>query len=305
VAYTLVSFHAHPDDEVLLTGGTLAKAAAEGHRVVLVVATSGEKGDTAAELGSGPGLGSRRERELRQSAAELGCARVVLLGYRDSGLSAAEASPEEEAAFSRLDPQEPAQRLAAILLEERADALTIYDPAGGYGHPDHRQVHTVGVLAARWAATPIVLEATLDRTLMLRLARLVNLIPGGLGRLQLAGFAQAYSAREAITHRVDVRAHTSVKRRAMRAHVSQASSDKGPRTLGMLLRLPQPVFRRLLGREWFVEHGRVGPAPGGDIFHTLRPAERAVRAADPDPTRMAVTRTPAQLRARAADERNS
>ncbi|WP_030441797.1 PIG-L family deacetylase [Actinoplanes subtropicus] len=74
--FTLVSFHAHPDDESLLTGGTLARAAAEGHRVVLVVATLGEAG----------GAGARRRAELHRAAEALGCARVVVLGYRDSGL---------------------------------------------------------------------------------------------------------------------------------------------------------------------------------------------------------------------------
>jgi LmbE family N-acetylglucosaminyl deacetylase len=269
--YTLVSFHAHPDDEVLLTGGTLAKVAAEGHRVVLVVATSGEAGTASARLSADGALGRHREEELHRSAEALGCARVVLLGYRDSGLTGDSAIPAgAEPGFSQLDPGQPAAGLAAILKQERADALTIYDPAGGYGHPDHRQVHVVGVLAARLAGTPLVLEATLDRTLIRRLARLANLVPGGLGGLTLADFDSAYTARGAITHRVDVRAQAPAKRRAMQAHASQATSDSGPRTLSMLLRLPDPVFRRLLGREWFVEHGRIGREPSGDIFATLR-----------------------------------
>src|SRR3954469_18300192 len=80
--YTLVSFHAHPDDEALFTGGTLARASAEGHRVVLVVATAGELGLTG---GDGAGLGARRAGELAAAAAALGVARVVTLGYGDSG----------------------------------------------------------------------------------------------------------------------------------------------------------------------------------------------------------------------------
>jgi len=266
MTYTVVSFHAHPDDEVLLTGGTLAKAAAEGHRVVLVVATSGESGDVATAAIGADSLKQRREEELRRSAEVLGCARVVLLGYADSGLG----ENSSRTAFSRLDPAEPAQRLAEILTQERADVLTTYDRAGGYGHPDHRQVHVVGGLAAGLAGTPVVLEATLDRTLMLRLARLANLIPGGLGSLRLEDFATAYSPRSAITHRIDVRAHTGAKRRAMQAHASQASSDSGPRTLSMLLRLPVPVFRRMLGTEWFIEPGRPGGTPAAEIFAGLR-----------------------------------
>jgi LmbE family N-acetylglucosaminyl deacetylase len=280
--YTLVSFHAHPDDEVLLTGGTLAKAAGEGHRVVLVVATDGAAGLASSQFSAGGTLADQRRRELHDSARELGCARVVLLGYPDSGLSVEDDGEDgedgptgqdgAEPVFSRLDPELAAARLAAILTEEQADVLTIYDPAGGYGHPDHRQVHVVGVRAAALAGTPVVLEATLDRRPLLWLIRLADLIPGGLGGLRRADFATAFSAPETITHRVNVRAQAPAKRRAMRAHVSQASADSGPRTLSMLLRLPRPVFARLLGREFFVEHGRTTPAPDGDIFATLRTA---------------------------------
>src|SRR3954447_6470039 len=82
---TAVFFHAHPDDEALLTAGTMAMLADEGHRVVLVVATAGERG--LAELPHGEELGRARMDELRSSAAALGCARVVQLGYGDSGLA--------------------------------------------------------------------------------------------------------------------------------------------------------------------------------------------------------------------------
>ena len=79
--HTLVALHAHPDDESLLTGGTLARAAAQGHRVVLVVATAGERG-LAQEAA---GLGARRVAELERAAELLGVTRTVLLGYGDSG----------------------------------------------------------------------------------------------------------------------------------------------------------------------------------------------------------------------------
>src|ERR1700753_4360317 len=86
VPYTLVSFHAHPDDEALFTGGTLARAAAEGHRVILVVATAGEAGLAATSLVGDGVLADRRMAELERAAAALGCRRVHLLGYDDSGL---------------------------------------------------------------------------------------------------------------------------------------------------------------------------------------------------------------------------
>src|SRR5690606_28839417 len=136
-----------PDDESIGTGGTLARAAAEGHRVVLVFATRGELGEvTDAFLDDGEQLGDRREAECHASAAVLGAQRVAFLGYRDSGMMG-EPSNDDEQCFWQADVDEAADRLAAILRDEDADVITIYDDHGGYGHPDHIQVHRVGVAA--------------------------------------------------------------------------------------------------------------------------------------------------------------
>ncbi|MEV0797664.1 PIG-L family deacetylase [Kribbella sp. NPDC050281] len=264
--YTLVAFHAHPDDEALLMGGTLARLAAEGHRVVLAVATDGEAGATASSYRSAGRLASYRRDELERSAAALGCARVVRFGFTDSGST----GPVADGAFSRLEIEQAAAPLIELLRAERADALTIYDPAGGYGHPDHQQVHAVGVYAARQAGTPLVLEATIDRRLIRRLVRLVEAIPGVLPAVRAADYDHAYSPASSITHCVDVRAYAVQKRRSFEAHASQASSDGGARTLGLLLKLPRWLFRRILGREWYVEHGRTPGAPLDDLFATLR-----------------------------------
>lgn len=250
---TLVSFHAHPDDEALLTGGTLAKAAAAGCRVVLVVATAGEAGLAAGYLV--PDLGARRIRELHTSAAALGCARVVLLGYRDSGYHGSEGA----AGFATCDVEAAAARLAAILIEEHASILTVYDARGGYGHPDHIQVHRVGMRAAAIAGTPVVWAATIDRDLLVRglgvVRRLRRLVPG----LAIPDLTQAYTPRRDITHRVDVSRFASQKRAALAAHHSQTTADTGARTIAALLRLPRPVFRILCRYEWFIEY-RLGPA---------------------------------------------
>jgi LmbE family N-acetylglucosaminyl deacetylase len=270
VPYTLVSFHAHPDDEVLLTGGTLARAAAEGHRVVLAVATDGEAGLAAGTYRADGRLAERRRDELDRSAAALGCARVVRFGFPDSGWSRSE--EPSASSFSRLPVDVVAAPLAALLREERADALTIYDPAGGYGHPDHQQVHTAGLAAAQLAGTPLVLEATIDRAAIRRLIRLVELLPGILPEVRTSDYDTAYTATAEITHCIDVRRYADAKRAAMRAHASQASADEGARTLSLLLKLPPPVFRRALGREWFVEHGRTTPT--ADLFATLRTSRR-------------------------------
>jgi LmbE family N-acetylglucosaminyl deacetylase len=264
MSFRLVSFHAHPDDEALLTAGTLARAAAEGHRVTLVVATSGEAGLAGQPAGSA--LAARRLAELRASAAAIGCARVVELNYADSGMH------NEHKGFATLDVDEPARRLAAILAEERADALTSYDAQGGYGHPDHVQVHRVAGRAAELAGTPVVLQATVDRTALLRAMWLVHKLKLAPADFSPDRLRQAYSARADITHRVDVRGYLDQKRASMRAHASQAAGGTDTRTLAYLLRLPRPVYRLALGTEWFIEAGR-SPAPAGpsgDIFQTLR-----------------------------------
>ncbi|MER7004203.1 PIG-L family deacetylase [Dactylosporangium sp. NPDC000555] len=267
MTFTIVAFHAHPDDETLLTGGTLARAAAEGHRVVLVTATLGEAGLSAGHTGAT--LAERRRRELLAAAAALGCARVETLGYADSGLDARSATDARR--FADVPVEEAAGRLAAILREERADVVTGYDPRGGYGHPDHVQVHRVAAAAARLAGTPVLLQATIDRSALRPVLAVLRLAGRLLPSLPLGGAATAFSERREITHVVDVRGYHRQKRAAMRAHASQGEGGGGVRTLALLSRLPGPLFRVVAGREWFVEAGRpAGDRASGDVFDRVR-----------------------------------
>lgn len=268
--YTVVSFHAHPDDEALYTAGTLAQAVADGHRVVLVVATAGETGLAAATGPDEPPLGERRVEELRASAAEIGCARLVLLGYGDSGFAGTAQSPGRQP-FATIDVEEAAARLAEILVVENADLLTTYDPAGGYGHADHKQVHRVGARAAELAGTPVVLQATADRDILLRVVWLLRRLRWVLP-LSIPQAETAYTPRGEITHRVDITRQLAVKRAAIAAHVSQSTAPSGVRTLALILKLPRPVFARVFRYEWYVEQGRRPQTPPlGDIFTTLHP----------------------------------
>ncbi|WP_285780001.1 PIG-L family deacetylase [Microtetraspora sp. NBRC 13810] len=248
---TAVFFHAHPDDEALLTAGTMAMLAAQGHRVVLVVATAGERGQ--ADLAPGEELGEARMTEVYKSAALLGCARVVRLGYADSGLSSAGGIADDRPAnaFIDCDTEEAAQRLAGLLKEESADLLTIYDPAGGYGHPDHVQVHRVGRRAAEIAGTGIVLEATVNRDPLLKALRLAGRFYRFPPEFDPRTFERAYSPDELITHRVNVRRHIRQKRASMAAHATQATGAD-VRTLGVFLKIPAPLYRLVFGTEWYV-----------------------------------------------------
>ena len=244
--------------------------------MVLVTATAGEAG-LSDGTGQHTSLGARRRVELARAASALGCARWEVLDYPDSGWSppgGPDERPQEPAAtsFSALDPSGPAARLAEILSEERADVLTIYDEHGGYGHPDHVQVHRVGVLAAAMAGTPTVLEATVDRRRLRRVASVMHWLPG-LSRLVPPGrLASSFVERTELTHEVDVRRHIAAKRAALAAHHSQATGGGSIRTVTLLLRLPGPVLGVALGREWFRERGRAPQAQLlDDVFASVRP----------------------------------
>jgi LmbE family N-acetylglucosaminyl deacetylase len=278
---TLVAFHAHPDDEALLTAGTMARAAAEGHRVVLVLATDGGAGLAAEEWNRDGRLGDRRLEEARRSAEALGVARVEWLGYADSG-SGPEPEPDLPglARFCRAPLEQAAERLAAVLRTEQADVLLSYDANGGYGHRDHVRVHEVAARAAEIAGTPRVLEATVPRDTLVRAIRVLSRVYRFPAEFDPTSFERAFSARADITHRIDVRRYVSAKRASMRAHASQATgagasapgdgSQTGDRTLAAFLRIPRPLYDLVFGREWFRDPSRPpGGAVSGDVFEGL------------------------------------
>ena len=243
----IVFFHAHPDDEALLTAGTMARANAEGQRVVLVTATAGEAGLADANLVAG--LGDRRRAELERSGRILGSSRMELFGYADSGLDGH--SPVGGGTpFAEVEVDVVAERLAQILLEEQAHTLVVYDPAGGYGHADHVHVHDCGVAAAELIGLRRVFAATAPREPFkwgVRLADKVANLPEDFDRSQ---FENAFTPNREITKHVDVRDYIDFKRAAMRAHASQ-STGGDIRTLGVLLKIPRPLCRVILGTEYY------------------------------------------------------
>jgi LmbE family N-acetylglucosaminyl deacetylase len=245
---TIVSLHAHPDDEALLMGGWLAQRAAAGDRVVLVFATDGDAGLTTA---AGPPvdapLGQRRRHEATASARALGAARVAWLGYADSGMAGE--PTHGDGRLVDVPVEEAARTIAAILDEESADILTGYDANGGYGHPDHIHVHRIARTAQQLAThRPLLLEGTLDRTWLVRVLRLVRPVGRLLPGLTLPR-EDIYTARTDLSEAVDVRSHLDAKRAALAAHASQTSG--GVRTISLALALPRPLARWVLGTEWF------------------------------------------------------
>ncbi|MDH4277382.1 MAG: PIG-L family deacetylase [Acidimicrobiia bacterium] len=161
---TLVCFHAHPDDEAIATGGLMLRASRAGHRVVLVCATRGEVGEPQeGVLADGEPLAERRVVELAEACELLGAEPPRFLGYEDSGMMG-EPTNDNPDCFWQADFDEAVNRMATILREVDADVVTIYDDNGGYGHPDHIQVHRVGLAAANAVGIEHVYEATINRT---------------------------------------------------------------------------------------------------------------------------------------------
>ncbi len=262
----MVNFHAHPDDEAIATSGTMMKAADDGHRVVLVVATRGEQGEpVSGVLEPGERLGERRAAETLDSAAIIGAHRVEFLGYEDSGM-AGDPANDNPACFWRADFDEAVERLARILIEESADVLTVYDEHGGYGHPDHIQVHRVGVGAARKVGIERVFYATMNRTRILRqmaevesfaeameameTERLERFDPEDFGTAEEEITQEDFgTAEEEITHAVDVTSYLGRKRAAMLAHTSQIAPDS------FFGDMTEEQFADAFGVEWFVAPG--------------------------------------------------
>ncbi len=248
---TALFFHAHPDDECILTGGTMAQLAADGHRVVLVAATRGEHGEVAPGfLANGETLGQRRTAELQASARVLGVSRLEFLGYVDSGMMGTETN-EDPDCFWQADLEEAAARLAAIVEEEAASVLVVYDSHGGYGHPDHIQVHRVGIRAGEMAGIPAVYEATIDRdrvAAMIRAARESGFMGDEEGPDIDENSDFGVRATE-VTTRIDVSQQALTKRQAMRCHRSQISDDS------FFLNMPDEQFQVAFSEESYIHRG--------------------------------------------------
>jgi LmbE family N-acetylglucosaminyl deacetylase len=160
--------------------------------------------------------------------------------------------------FWQADVEHAARRLAVILDEEEPDVLTVYDDNGGYGHPDHIQVHRVGNRAARLAGVPVVAQSTFPRELVR--ARLAERLPEGVEPPAID--VDTFGKPEAeITHRVLAAGHAAAKRASMLAHRSQMADDH------FLLTLPDEAFAAMMGTEHYV----VDPLPVDvpDLFTDL------------------------------------
>jgi N-acetyl-1-D-myo-inositol-2-amino-2-deoxy-alpha-D-glucopyranoside deacetylase len=154
---TLMTVHAHPDDESIGTGGTMAKAVHDGHRVVLVTGTRGELGEIVVPEMDTPDnhrrLGEIRAGELEAAMAVLGVTEWENLGYRDSGMMD-DAGNRDPRSYWQADLDEAARRLTWLIRQYRPDVVTTYNKFGGYGHPDHIRTHDVAIRAFARSGDP-------------------------------------------------------------------------------------------------------------------------------------------------------
>jgi N-acetyl-1-D-myo-inositol-2-amino-2-deoxy-alpha-D-glucopyranoside deacetylase len=246
----LLLVHAHPDDEAIGQGVTMAKYAAEGAHVTLVTCTLGEEGEVlvpelehlAADRDDA--LGEYRATELAKAMAELGVSDQRFLGgagrYRDSGMMGVDSNNRPDC-FWRADLLEAADRLVSIIREVRPQVLVTYDQDGGYGHPDHIQAHRVAMYGAVLAAVP---SYRLDLGESWEIAKIYwsatkeSRMRDGLRRMRDAGtpffdvdpdgeMPSFVTPDELVTTEIDGRDRVEQKLAAMRAHATQIAID-GP-----------------------------------------------------------------------------
>jgi LmbE family N-acetylglucosaminyl deacetylase len=255
----LLSFHAHPDDESITMGGSLAELAARGVPISVVTATRGEAGeihnrDDAERVRDR--LGEIREAEQRAALAVLGVDDLHYLGYTDSGMMGTAANAHG-ASFWNADLMEATGRLVTLIRAIRPDVLTAYDPFGGYGHPDHIQVHRVGTAAFFGAAD----TGRFPRAEFGDPWRVGTLLWATWSRERATGVRRAMRGESIdepddeaptgfpslfLTLRRDVSSFLGQKRRALLCHDTQFSTDSWIRSL------PDEQIAPFLGEEVFI-----------------------------------------------------
>ncbi len=252
-ARRLLLVHAHPDDESINNGATMARYAAEGTRVTLVTCTLGERGEVIppglAHL-TGADLGAYRLRELTAAMRELGVEDFRQLGgagrYQDSGMMGL-ADNDDPGCFWQADVDEAAGHLAEVIREVRPQVLVTYDENGGYGHPDHIQAHRVAMRAVELAAEAGIEVAKVywnrvPRSLAEKaFAQLERELPGlSFTKSAVVDDVPGVVEDERITAEIDGTAYAAAKAAAMRAHATQITVSEPYFLLSN--HLGQPLF---------------------------------------------------------------
>jgi N-acetyl-1-D-myo-inositol-2-amino-2-deoxy-alpha-D-glucopyranoside deacetylase len=290
----LLLVHAHPDDETIGTGATMARYAADGVAVTLLTCTLGEEGEVLAPdlaqlaVDAADQLGGYRMLERRDAMEALGVTDARWLGgagrYRDSGMMGTAAN-DHPRAFWNADLDEAVGHAVAVVRDVRPQVLVTYDQHGGYGHPDHIQAHRVAMAAVDAAADPAYRPDLGDPWEVAKVywsAMPRSVVQRGIDAMVALGEASPFEGLgdidevpfvvpdEVVTAAVDGRAHVARKDAAMRAYPTQITVD------GPFFALSNNLGLEVLGVEHYrlVRGGRgpAGPGPEGwedDLFAGL------------------------------------
>jgi N-acetyl-1-D-myo-inositol-2-amino-2-deoxy-alpha-D-glucopyranoside deacetylase len=281
----LLLVHAHPDDESIATGATMARYVAEGAQVTLVTCTLGEEGEVLLpELShlaadQEDALGAHRQQELADAMSELGVTDHRLLGgpgrFRDSGMIGT--PPNDRAdCFWRADLLVAATELVPVIREVRPQVVVTYDDFGGYGHPDHIQAHRVTHYAIALAASP-TFRADLgpawavSKVYWTAFPR--SIVVAGIEALKAQGVDDEFTAMDPdelpfacddalVTTAIDATAHLPAKMAALRAHGTQVSVEGG------FFALADNVGAEAFGVEYYRWAGGTVPAQAADGHET-------------------------------------
>ncbi len=272
----LLLVHAHPDDETINCGATMAKYAAEGTHVTLVTCTLGEEGEVLlSDLShlaahENDTLGAHRHTELAAAMSALGVTDWRLLGgagtYRDSGMIGTPPNSRQDN-FWNSDLLEAAKHLVKIIREVKPQVLVTYDDFGGYGHPDHIQAHRVATYAQALAQAPSFAPElgepwTVSKTYWTAFP--ISVMRAGIEMLKAAGDESGFATQdpedipfacpdEYVTTHIDGSAFVDRKNAALRAHATQISTDEG------FFALSNNLGAEVLGTEYYrLVHGTVG-----------------------------------------------
>ncbi len=286
--------HAHPDDETINNGATMARYVAEGASVTLLTCTLGEEGEVLvpelAQLAADQAdqLGGYRISELRAAMDAVGVTDIRFLGgagrYRDSGMMGTPAN-EKPRAFWNADLEEAVAHAVAVVREVRPQVVVTYDENGGYGHPDHIQAHRVAMRAVDAAADRAYrpdLGEPWDVAKVYWNAMPRSVIQAGIEAMEALGEASPFAGLgdidevpfvvpdEVVTCAVDGRAYAERKDAAMRAHPTQITVD------GPFFALSNNLGMEVMGVEHYRlvkgERGPAGETPNGwedDLFAGL------------------------------------
>lgn len=286
----LLLVHAHPDDETITTGGTIAHYRRLGIPVTVVTCTLGEEGEIIGEQWAGLAadradqLGGYRISELSRALAELDAGPPCFLGgagrWRDSGMAGTPAA-EHPRAFVRSGDAAVAA-LIELILALRPRVVVTYDPNGGYGHPDHIRAHRITTEAVTAAAgqgwdTPkfywTVTDADILRDHLGALARrTVDGLPGALPRGWRLPAADELACvpGDSVTTTIDVAEVIGRKRAALRAHATQLAVAPSGREFALTNMIAQPILPE---EHYVLARGRIGPRGTGgrenDLFAGL------------------------------------